>query len=285
MIPEHTLGLMVVNREGLFLGELPLSELLIRQPSLLVSEVMDSDTLSISPEMNQSDLAVLFREHDLVSVPVVDENNKLIGRVTLDDMMDVMHEEADHQILGAVGLDEDEDLFSPVLPSAKRRLFWLGINLATAFLAAWVIGLFEATLEKIVALAVLMPIVASMGGIAGTQTLTLMIRGLATGKISSSNSRWLAYKEITISMISGVVWAIVVGLVSYAWFKDVRISLVLGAAMVINLIVAAFSGFMIPLMMKRAGIDPALAGGVVLTTATDVIGFVSFLGLATMFLL
>ena len=285
MIPEHTLGLMVVNREGLFLGELPLSELLIRPPSLLVSDVMDTDALSISPEMNQSDLAVLFREHDLVSVPVVDENNKLIGRVTLDDMMDVMHEEADHQILGAVGLDEDEDLFSPVLPSAKRRLFWLGINLATAFLAAWVIGLFEDTLQKIVALAVLMPIVASMGGIAGTQTLTLMIRGLATGKISSSNSRWLAYKEITISVISGIVWAIVVGLVSYLWFKDIRISLVLGAAMVINLIVAAFSGFMIPLMMKRVGIDPALAGGVVLTTATDVIGFVSFLGLATLFLL
>ena len=247
MIPEHTLGLMVVNREGLFLGELPLSELLIRPPSLLVSDVMDTDALSISPEMNQSDLAVLFREHDLVSVPVVDENNKLIGRVTLDDMMDVMHEEADHQILGAVGLDEDEDLFSPVLPSAKRRLFWLGINLATAFLAAWVIGLFEDTLQKIVALAVLMPIVASMGGIAGTQTLTLMIRGLATGKISSSNSRWLAYKEITISVISGIVWAIVVGFVSYLWFKDIRISLVLGAAMVINLIVAAFSGFMIPL--------------------------------------
>lgn len=285
MIPEHTLGLMVVNREGLFLGELPLSELLIRPPSLLVSDVMDTDALSISPEMDQSDLAVLFREHDLVSVPVVDENNKLIGRVTLDDMMDVMQEEADHQILGAVGLDEDEDLFSPVLPSAKRRLFWLGINLATAFLAAWVIGLFEDTLQKIVALAVLMPIVASMGGIAGTQTLTLMIRGLATGKISSSNSRWLAYKEITISVISGIVWAIVVGFVSYLWFKDIRISLVLGAAMVINLIVAAFSGFMIPLMMKRVGIDPALAGGVVLTTATDVIGFVSFLGLATIFLL
>ena len=285
MIPEHTLGLMVIDREGAFLGELPLSELLIRSPSSLVSDVMDSKALFISPMMPQSELAVMFREHDLVSVSVVDADNKLIGRVTLDDMMDVMHEEANHQILGAVGLDEDEDLFSPVLPSAKRRLFWLGINLATAFLAAWVIGLFEATLEKVVALAVLMPIVASMGGIAGTQTLTLMIRGLAMGKISSANSRWLAYKEITISIISGIVWSIVVGVVSYLWFHDSRISLVLGAAMIINLFVAALSGFMIPLFMKRVGIDPALAGGVVLTTATDVVGFISFLGLATLFLL
>jgi magnesium transporter len=285
MIPEHTLGLMVIDREGHFLGELPLSELLIRDPSLVVSDVMKTDVPSISPELSQSELAILFRDRDLVSIPVVDANKKLIGRVTLDDMNDVMNEEADHHILGAVGLDEDEDLFSPILPSAKRRLFWLGINLATAFLAAWVIGLFEDTLEKVVALAVLMPIVASMGGIAGTQTLTLMIRGLATGKISSSNSRWLAYKEITISIISGIVWALVVGLVSYLWFHDIRISGVLGAAMIINLLVAALSGFGIPLFMKKIGIDPALAGGVVLTTATDVIGFMSFLGLATIFLL
>jgi magnesium transporter len=227
----------------------------------------------------------MFRDLDLVSIAVVDNDGVLLGRVTLDDMLDIMHEEADHQILGAVGLDEDEDLFSPILPSAKRRLFWLGINLATAFLAAWVIGLFEATLEKIVALAVLMPIVASMGGIAGGQTLTLIIRGLATGKISSGNARWLAYKEIAISGISGVTWAVVVGLVSYFWFADIRISLVLAASMIINLLIAALSGFGIPMLMKRLGIDPALAGGVVLTTATDVIGFVSFLGLATLFLL
>jgi magnesium transporter len=284
-LPEHTLSLMVVDREGHYLGELPLSALLVRDPSMHVSEVMKSDALSISPEMPQSELAVLFREYDLVSVPVVDKDNKLIGRVTLDDMMDVMHEKADHQILGAVGLDEDEDLFSPILPSAKRRLFWLGINLATAFLAAWVIGLFEETLQKVVALAVLMPIVASMGGIAGTQTLTLIIRGLAIGKISSANSRWLAYKEISISLISGITWAIVVGFISYLWFNNIRISLVLGAAMIINLVVAALSGYGIPLLMKRVGIDPALAGGVVLTTATDVIGFMSFLGLATIFLL
>lgn len=284
-IPKHTVGFMVVDREGFFLGELPLSELLTRKPSEMVSDVMNTDALSISPEMTESDLAILFKDHDLVSVPVVDKNGKLIGRVTLDDMVDVMNEQADHHILGAVGLDEDEDLFAPIIPSTKRRLFWLGINLATAFLAAWVIGLFQGTLQQVVALAVLMPIVASMGGIAGTQTLTLIIRGLATGKISSSNARWLAYKEITISAISGIVWAIVVGIISYFWFNDIKISYVLGAAMIINLLIAAVSGFGIPLFMKKMGIDPALAGGVVLTTATDVIGFMSFLGLATIFLL
>jgi len=284
-IPDYTMGLMVIDREGRFLGELPLTELITRHPESLVSDVMDTEALSIPPEMPQNELAVLFREHDLTSIPVIDDESKLIGRITLDDMIEILDEEADRQILGAVGLDEEEDLFSPVLPSAKRRLFWLGINLATAFLASWVIGLFEDTLDKVVALAVLMPIVASMGGIAGTQTLTLMIRGLAMGKISTSNSRWLAYKEITISVVSGIVWAIVVGFISYLWFKDIRISLVLAAAMMINLVIAAIAGFAIPLLMKKAGIDPALAGGVALTTATDIIGFVSFLGLATLFLL
>jgi len=284
-LPDHTLGLMVIDRDGHFLGELPLSELIIRNPARLVSEVMDTNVLVIPPEMPQKELATLFRERDLTSIPVVDEENKLIGRISLEDMIEILDEEADHQILGAVGLDEEEDLFSPVIPSAKRRLFWLGINLATAFLAAWVIGLFEATLDKIVALAVLMPIVASMGGIAGTQTLTLIIRGLAMGKITSSNSRWLAYKEIKISIISGIVWAIIVGIASYFWFDQIKISLILSAAMIINLVVASISGFAIPVLMKKVGIDPALAGGVVLTTATDVIGFVSFLGLATIFLL
>lgn len=284
-IPDHTDGLMVIDRQRVFQGELPISDLLTGNPNALVQDMMDKEALYVTPTTTQRELAIMFRDLDLVSIAVVDNDGVLLGRVTLDDMLDIMHEEADHQILGAVGLDEDEDLFSPILPSAKRRLFWLGINLATAFLAAWVIGLFEATLEKIVALAVLMPIVASMGGIAGGQTLTLIIRGLATGKISSGNARWLAYKEIAISGISGVTWAIVVGLVSYFWFTDIRISLVLAASMVINLLIAALSGFGIPMLMKRLGIDPALAGGVVLTTATDVIGFVSFLGLATLFLL
>ena len=216
--------------------------------------------------MPQRELAILFQDHDLVSIAVVDEDGKLIGRVTSDDMMDVMQEEADRQILGAAGLVEDEDLFAPVLSSARRRALWLGVNLATAFLAAWVIGLFEATLDKVVALAVLMPIVASMGGIAGSQTLTLIIRGLALGNISSSNARWLAYKEIAVSLLNGIVWAVVVGVISYLWFNDIRISAVLGAALIINMLSAAFSGVVLPLIMDRLGIDPALAGSVVLTS-------------------
>lgn len=284
-LPDQTVGLMVVDREGQFLGELPFSALLTRQPESEVAEVMNTEAIWVRPDLPQRDLAALFRDHNLVSVAVADEKGKLIGRVTSDGMMDVMQEEADRLILGAAGLDEGEDLFAPVLPSARRRALWLGINLATAFLAAWVIGLFEATLDKVVALAVLMPIVASMGGITGSQTLTLIIRGLALGNISSSNTRWLAYKEIAISVLNGIVWAIVVGVVSYLWFKDIRISSVLGVAMIINMIAAAFSGFILPLVMDKIGIDPALAGSVVLTTITDVVGFMSFLGLATLFLL
>jgi len=283
-IPEHTVALMVVDRDNRFKGELLLSELLTRNPSCSVDEAMNHNAFSIAPELPQTELVNIFRERDLVSVPVVSEEGILLGRIALDDMVDLLDESAEHQFLGAVGLDEDEDLFSPILPSTKRRLFWLGINLCTAFLAAWVIGLFSAVLDKVVALAVLMPIVASMGGIAGGQTLTLIIRGLATGKISSANARWLAYKEIAISVISGFTWAVVVGIVSYLWFENIRISLVLAISMIVNLLVASISGFGIPMLMKRMGIDPALAGGVVLTTATDVVGFISFLGLATLFL-
>ena len=284
-IPPHTSGIMVIDREDRFLGELPLSALLTRQPDELVANLMNTEVRAISPYLDQRELAKIFQEQNLVSIAVVDEENKLIGRVTIDDVIQIIHGEANHQILGNVGLDEEEDLFSPIAKSASRRAFWLGINLATAFLAAYVIGLFEATLQKVVALAVLMPIVASMGGIAGSQTLTLIIRGLALNMISSANSRWLAYKEIAIAILNGVIWAVVVGAIAYLWFGETRISLILGTAMIINLFAAAVSGVLIPLAMKRFGIDPALAGSVVLTTVTDVVGFMSFLGLATLFLI
>jgi magnesium transporter len=283
-IPQHTGGLMVIDREGLFLGELPLSALLTRQPEELVADVMNREVRSISAYLDQHELAKLFQEQNLVSIAVVDESTRLIGRVTIDDVIDTIQDEADHQILGNVGLDEEEDLFSPIAKSAPRRAFWLGINLATAFLASFVIGLFEATLQQVVALAVLMPIVASMGGIAGSQTLTLIIRGLALNMISSSNRRWLAYKEIAIAVLNGMIWAVVVGALAYFWFGEILISLILGAAMIINLFASAISGVVIPLTMKRFGIDPALAGSVVLTTVTDIVGFMSFLGLATLIL-
>lgn len=216
---------------------------------------------------------------------VVDETHRLVGRINLDDAIHLIRNEAEQPMMHMAGLEVDEDLLAPIVTSVRRRLFWLGINLGTAFLAAWIIGLFEATLDKIVTLAVLMPIVASMGGIAGSQTLTLAIRGLALGQITDANTRWLAIKEITISIVNGIVWALVVGVITWLWFGQIGITIILGAAMVINLLTASISGLAIPLILDRFGIDPALSGSVVLTTVTDVVGFMSFLGLATIFLL
>jgi len=215
----------------------------------------------------------------------VDEGNVLLGRITIDDVVDIIREQAEHQALGAAGLDEDEDLFSPVPRAARRRAIWLGINLATAFAASWVIGRFEGTLQQIVALAVLMPIVASMGGVAGTQTLTLVVRGLALGQVARGNLRAVLRKEVLVGLVNGIVWAVVVGVVSALWFGDAPLGLVIAAAMATNLVVAALSGVIVPLTLRRMDIDPALAGGVVLTTVTDVVGFLSFLGLATLVLL
>jgi magnesium transporter len=235
--------------------------------------------------MNADQVANQFSDRDWLSAPVVDSSNILLGRITIDDVVDIIRDQAEHQALASAGLDEEEDLFSPVPRAARRRALWLGINLATAFLASWVIGLFEATLEQVVALAVLMPIVASMGGIAGTQTLTLMVRGLALGQVGFGNMRALLTKEMLVGALNGVVWAIVVGSLAALWFGDLRIGLVIAAAMAINLLVAALAGVAIPLLLRRMAIDPALAGGVVLTTVTDVIGFFAFLGLGTLLLL
>lgn len=285
ILPRRSTALMVVDRNGLFLGKLPLEYLLTKDPELTVSELMDSSALSVNVLTPLSDVANLFQRLDLVALPVVDDKHRLVGRIVLDDAIELIHSETEKPMLQMAGLDEDEDLLAPISDSAKRRLFWLGINLITAFLAAAVIGLFEATLEKIVALAVLMPIVASMGGIAGSQTLTLAIRGLALDHITDSNTRWLLLKEIAIAVINGAVWAVVVGIIAWLWFGQIGISLILGVAMVINLLVAAVCGLAIPLILDRLGQDPALSGSVVLTTVTDVVGFMSFLGMATLFLL
>jgi magnesium transporter len=208
-----------------------------------------------------------------------------LGRITIDDVVDVIRDEADHSILGRAGLDEDEDMFAPVLVSVKRRSLWLGVNLATAFLASWVIGLFEHTMQEVIALAILMPVVASMGGIAGGQTLTLVIRGIALHQINDSNTRWLIFKESSIGVANGMIWAVVVGIVAWIWFDHLQLGIIISAAMMLNLTIAALSGAIIPIIQKQMGIDPALAGYVALTTVTDVVGFISFLGLATLFLL
>jgi magnesium transporter len=216
---------------------------------------------------------------------VVDEEGQVLGRITVDDVMDVIREEAEHQFMGQAGLSEDSDMFAPVLLSARRRALWLGINLLTAFLAAWVIGRFEATIEQVVALAVLMPIVASMGGIAGTQTLTLAVRGIALGQLSGQNAPSLVARELAVGVINGLIWAAVVAGVAWVWFGSPGIAAIIAAAMVINLVMAALSGAVLPVVLERVGIDPALAGGVILTTVTDVTGFLAFLGLATFYLI
>ena len=284
-IPETTDTLFVVEREGHYLGQLPLTTLLTSDPGKMVEDVMEQDEEAIPANMPARDVANRFEQRDLISAPVVDEHNILLGRITIDDVVDVIRDDAEHSLMSMAGLNEEVDLFSPVLTSTRRRAVWLGINLITALLAALVIGLFEDTIQKFVALAVLMPIVASMGGIAGSQTLTLVIRGIALGQVSGSNARRLLSKEIWVSVWNGLIWAVVMAVIADAWFDDYRLGLIIAAAIIINLLVAAIAGASIPLLLRRLGADPALGGGVVLTTVTDVVGFFAFLGLATIFLM
>ena len=284
-LPPQTDMLMVVDRQGHYQGALRLSTLVTAELGLRVADVMQTDIAGISVHTDGAEVARLFQDLDLLSAPVVDDNNRLIGRITVDDVVDLIRQDSDRALMQMAGLDDEADIFAPVLLSSRRRAVWLGINLITAFLAAWVIGRFQATLEHVVALAVLMPIVASMGGVAGSQTLTLVIRGLALGQVQKGNIRILLNREVGISILNGVLWAIVVALLAVAWFGDWGIGGVLGAAILINLLCAALAGLAIPLILDRLGIDPALAGSVILTTVTDVIGFFSFLGLATVLLL
>ena len=283
-LPSHTDQLMVVDRQGLYQGVLRLSALVTTDPTRRVSEVMHTDVAAIALDTPDTEVAQLFQDHDLLSAPVVDAQQRLVGRITVDDVVDLIREEADRALMQMAGLDDEADMFAPVMVSARRRAVWLGINLVTAFLAAWVIGRFEATLEQLVALAVLMPIVASMGGIAGSQTLTLMIRGLALGQIQKGNLRVLLQREMGTSVLNGLLWAAVIALLAVVWFGNWGLGGVLGAAILINLLCAALAGLAIPLLLQRMGIDPALAGSVVLTTVTDVIGFFAFLGLASLWL-
>ncbi|MCK5387494.1 MAG: magnesium transporter, partial [Gammaproteobacteria bacterium] len=284
-LPKGTDNLFVVDRENHYIGLLPLSLILTSNSDLLVKELMLTNIEGINANIHARDVANLFEHRDLITAPVVDDENLLLGRITIDDVVDVIRDEADHSLMSMAGLHEEEDMFAPVFTSTRRRSIWLGVNLLTAFLASWVIGLFGATIEKMVALAVLMPIVASMGGIAGSQTLTLVIRGMALGQIGKSNSRRLLLKEMLIGVWNGVIWAIVIACVAGLWFQSAQLGFVIAAAIIINLIVAAVSGASIPLLLKRFGADPALAGTVVLTTVTDIVGFLSFLGLATIYLL
>lgn len=282
-IPPMTDNLIVVNNQDQYIGLLPLRTLLVSDPSASVREMMVTDVSAIPAEMTDAEVARLFERNDWVSAPVIDTEGKLLGRITIDDVVDVIREDADHSFMSMAGLDEEQDTFAPVFKTTPRRALWLGINLITAFIAAGVINLFQDTIEKVVALAVLMPIVASMGGIAGTQTLTVIVRGIAVGQISRNNQSWLVNRELAVGVLNGLLWAAVVGIVASVWFNDWTLSLVIAIALVINLITASLVGALLPLFLNRIGIDPALAGGVILTTVTDVVGFLSFLGLATFF--
>ncbi len=284
-LPEHTDHLYVVNRRHQLMGWVAIQDLVTSDPNTPINKLIDDELESIHVDETSAKVAREFSDNDWVSAPVVDDANVLLGRITIDDVVDIIREQAEHQVLGAAGLDEDEDLFSPVLRATRRRLIWLSINLATAFLAASVVGQFEGTIDQLVALAVLMPIVAGMGGNAGTQVLALMVRGLALGQVGASNVRILMWKELRVALLNGLALGVVLGLVVYAWFGSVGLSLVIATALTCNLLLAASAGVLVPLTLKRLGFDPALASSIFLTTVTDVMGFFTFLGLATLLLL
>ena len=284
-LPEHTDHLYVVNRRHQLIGWVALQDLVTRDPATPINQLIDDELESLHVDTPAQEVARQFSDNDWVSAPVVDDGNVLLGRITIDDVVDIIRELAEHQALGAAGLDEEEDLFSPVRRAVRGRALWLGINLMTAFVAAAVIGRFEGTIQEIVALAVLMPIVAGIGGNAAIQVLTLMVRGLALGQVASSNARILLWKEIRVALINGLMIGGLVGLVALVWFRDPVLSLVIGAALVITLLTAALTGVAVPLLLRRMRIDPAVAGTVVVTAVTDVMGFFSFLGLATVILL
>ncbi|WP_394130287.1 magnesium transporter [Shewanella maritima] len=284
-LPEATDMLYVVDRNDHVLGGVRLADLLTCNPSDTVRSVMDPELESIPADMPESEVAQLFERHDWMSAPVVDTDAKLLGRITIDDVVDIIRENAEHSMMGMAGMDDDEDTFGPVFKSTLRRSLWLTINLFAALLAASVSNMFEGTLEQFATIAILMTIVPSMGGVAGNQTLALVIRGIALGHIGQSNSRWLIGKELAIGFLNGLMWSVLVFLAVWLWKDDIALGGLIGGAMMINMTVAGLAGASIPLILKKFNIDPALAGGMVLTTITDVVGLFAFLGLATLFLM
>ena len=284
-IADGTDSIFVVSRDNTYIGSLFLSRLLTNDPDDMVAKVMSTDLMPIPAHTPSNQVVWEFENRDLLSAPVVDEDNRVLGRITVDDVVDVIRDEAEHALMGAVGLDEEDDMFAPVFKSATRRALWLGVNLGTAFLAAAVVEQFQTTIDAIVLLAVLMPIVPSMGGVAGTQSLVIITRAIALGQINRANAAGILRKEVLVGVLNGIGWAIIVSMCAYLWFGDWRIGAIIGAAMIINLVIAAGAGFFIPLTLKKMKVDPALAGGVVLTTVTDVVGYVAFLGLGAAFLI
>ncbi len=284
-LPDHSDKLFVVDRHDSLLGVLPLKRLVVSDPDVSVAAVMADDPVIFHPEEDASAAAQAFGRYDLVTAPVVDADNKLVGRLTVDAVMDFIREESESEVLSLAGLREEEDIFSSVWKSMQNRWMWLAINLITAFIASRVIGLFEGSIEKIVALAALMPIVAGIGGNSGNQTTTMIVRGLALGQVSALNMKTLFMKEIGVSLLNGLVWGGVLGVAAWMLYHNVALGLVMTGAMTLNLLLAAVMGVGIPLIMTKLGRDPAVGSSVMITAVTDSGGFFIFLGLATLFLI
>ena len=284
-LPENTDTFYVVNRSDVLIGSVPVTRLITSSPDVTVAEIMDEEPEVIGVGMPDDQVASLFERYNWLSAPVVDENHHLVGRITIDDVVDIIREDAEHSMMSMAGLDDEEDTFAPALQSTQRRSIWLGVNLVTALLAAMVSDMFEQTLSQLAVLAILNTIVPSMGGVAGNQTLTLVIRGMALGHVNDSNAKFLISKELLIGFLNGIIWATLIASVVALWKQDFMLGIIIAFAMLVNMIAAGLAGATLPLIMKKLKIDPALAGSVILTTITDVIGIFAFLGTATLFLL
>ena len=282
-LPDSTDKIFVVNDDNEYLGELSIGEIVTKEPRMIVREIMQTESPALNVNMVDKEVATIFERNDLVSSAVIDDHGKLLGRITIDDVVDVIREDADQNLLGMAGVAEDT--FAPPGRAARSRVFWLSMNLITAFIAASTINLFQDALDKVVYLAVLMPIVASMGGVAATQTLTIVLRGLTLEQINTSNIGWLFKRELAVSIINGIVLSILVGVSTFFWFEDKILAILISCALVINLISSVIAGILVPLVLRKINQDPAIGGSVVVTTVTDVIGFISFLGLATIYLI
>ena len=282
-LPDNTDKIFVVNKEDKYIGEIAISKIITCKPNLTVREIMSTSSNPILVSQDDKEVATIFERNDIISSAVIDESGKLIGRITIDDVLDVIREDADQNFLGMAGVAEDT--FAPPGRAARSRVFWLSMNLVTAFIASMTINIFKDVLDQIVYLAILMPIVASMGGVAATQTLTIVLRGLTLEQINSSNIRWLFKRELAVSILNGLVLSILVGLVTYFWFHEITLSLLISFALIINLISSVIAGVFVPIILRSFNQDPAISGSVVVTTVTDVVGFLSFLGLATVFLI
>lgn len=281
-LPESTDSFYVVDRQDHFIGSVALAKLVTAKPEVGISTLIDADVQAVNAKLPETEVAQLFERYDWFSAPVIDDDGRLLGRITVDDIVDIIREEAEHSMMSMAGLDDEADTFAPILKSTQQRSVWLGINLVTAIFAVIVSNMFEDILSQLTILAILNTLVPSMGGVAGNQTLTLVIRGIALGHVGDSNAKVLLYKELAVGFLNGIIWALLIAAVVGIWKQDLTLAGIIAFAMLMNMTAAGIAGVTIPLMLKRMKIDPALAGSVILTTITDVVGIFAFLGTATL---